>query len=93
MCIDDVVQCTYVTIPQVTHTAAVVLSKPAWTWGAATGSNEHGVCISVEAVQTKLLTDEATSKELLLGVDLVRWVLLLQLNDVNVILVTKVLLF
>uniref|UniRef100_T1IYU3 Secernin-2 n=1 Tax=Strigamia maritima TaxID=126957 RepID=T1IYU3_STRMM len=64
-------QCTYIEIPQVPHTHAVVLSKPAWMWGAEMGSNEHGVCIGNEAVWTKL-NGPADSDEKLLGMDLLR---------------------
>lgn len=64
-------QCTYVEIDQVASTNAVFLSKPAWMWGAEAGSNEHGVCIGVSAVKTKLLGDEDRT-EGLLGYDLLR---------------------
>lgn len=53
-------------------TNAVFLSKPAWMWGAEAGSNEHGVCIGVSAVKTKLLGDEDRT-EGLLGHDLLRY--------------------
>ncbi|XP_042216699.1 secernin-3-like isoform X2 [Homarus americanus] len=64
-------QCTYIEIDQVSHTHAVILSKPSWMWGAEMGSNEHGVCVGNEAVWTKLQSDE-DSIERLLGMDLVR---------------------
>lgn len=63
------VECTYIEIEQVTHTYAVVLSKPAWLWGAEMGSNEHGVCIGNEAVWGRESVDD---DEALLGMDLVR---------------------
>ncbi|XP_076033518.1 secernin-2 isoform X2 [Oratosquilla oratoria] len=66
------VQCTYISIDQVPHTYGVILSKPAWMWGAEMGSNECGVCIGNEAVWTKLNDDETDKKEKLLGMDLVR---------------------
>uniref|UniRef100_A0A8D0E9Z6 Secernin-2 n=1 Tax=Salvator merianae TaxID=96440 RepID=A0A8D0E9Z6_SALMN len=63
------VQCTYIEVDQVEKTHAVILSRPAWLWGAEMGANEHGVCIGNEGVWTKepVGTDEA-----LLGMDLVR---------------------
>lgn len=62
-------QCTYIQIPQVEKTYAVVLSKPAWLWGAEMGSNDQGVCIGNEAVWTRETVDPG---EALLGMDLVR---------------------
>ena len=32
-------QCTYIDIDQVEDTLAVILSKPAWMWGAEMGAN------------------------------------------------------
>ena len=49
----------------------MILSKPAWMWGAETGANEPGVCIGNEAVWTQL-ADETDLTERLLGMDLVR---------------------
>ncbi|XP_028846756.1 secernin-3 isoform X3 [Denticeps clupeoides] len=63
------VECTYIAIEQVPHTFAVVLSKPAWLWGAEMGANEHQVCIGNEAVWGK---ESADGEEALLGMDLVR---------------------
>eukprot|EP01102_Stenamoeba_stenopodia_P010753 TRINITY_DN3267_c0_g1_i2.p1 TRINITY_DN3267_c0_g1~~TRINITY_DN3267_c0_g1_i2.p1 ORF type:complete len:606 (-),score=110.96 TRINITY_DN3267_c0_g1_i2:14-1831(-) len=60
---------TYITIPQVRHTHAVLLCKPIWMWGAEMGCNEHGVAIGNEA----MWTIESPSKENgLLGMDLLR---------------------
>ncbi|KAF8788745.1 secernin-2-like [Argiope bruennichi] len=65
------VQCTYISIDQVEHTHAVILSKPAWMWGAEMGANDANVCIGNEAVWTKLCGDDDL-EERLLGMDLVR---------------------
>ncbi|XP_067115470.1 secernin-2 [Osmerus mordax] len=64
-----VVECTYVQIPQAGHTHAVVLSRPAWLWGAEMGANDQGVCIGNEAVWTR---EPVSPGEALLGMDLVR---------------------
>ena len=61
-------QCTYLQIPQVKQTFAVILSKPDWMWGAEMGANEHGVVIGNEAVWTT----EPQAETGLLGMDLVR---------------------
>ena len=62
-------QCTYIEIDQVPETYAVVLSRPAWLWGAEMGANEHGVCIGNEAVWGR---EKVCDEEALLGMDLVR---------------------
>ncbi|XP_076095178.1 secernin-2-like isoform X2 [Mytilus galloprovincialis] len=68
------VMCTYIEIDQVPKTNDVILSKPAWMWGAEMGANQHGVCIGNEAVWTKLNSDDDLT-ERLLGMDIVRLVL------------------
>uniref|UniRef100_A0A8C9EMJ7 Secernin-2 n=1 Tax=Pavo cristatus TaxID=9049 RepID=A0A8C9EMJ7_PAVCR len=65
----DKVQCTYIEIEQVERTHAVVLSRPAWLWGAEMGANEHGVCVGNEGVWTR---EPVGEDEALLGMDLVR---------------------
>ena len=64
----DLLQCTYLLIPQAPLTHAVFLSKPRWMWGAEMGANEHGVVIGNEAVWTT----EPYAETGLLGMDLVR---------------------
>ncbi|XP_068428444.1 secernin-3 [Clinocottus analis] len=65
----EMVECTYIEIEQAAHTYAVVLSRPAWLWGAEMGANEHQVCIGNEAVWGR---ESADGNEALLGMDLVR---------------------
>ena len=67
-----VLQCTYIEIDQVARTHAVILSKPAWMWGAEIGANEHNVAIGNEAVWTKL-GGPGDKEEKLLGMDLLRY--------------------
>jgi secernin len=62
------VECTYIQIPQVEKTFAVILSIPRWMWGAEMGANECGVVIGNEAVWTI----EPYETKGLLGMDLVR---------------------
>jgi dipeptidase len=60
---------TYLEIPQVEHTHAVLLCKPFWMWGAEMGANEHGVVIGNEAVFTRLPYDKQPG---MTGMDLLR---------------------
>jgi dipeptidase len=64
------VHCTYLEIPQVRETAAVLGSGPFWCWGLEHGVNEHGLVIGNESVFTH---EELELPERgLLGMDLVR---------------------
>ncbi|XP_074117408.1 secernin-2 isoform X1 [Sminthopsis crassicaudata] len=65
----SLLQCTYIEVDQVERTYSVILSRPAWLWGAEMGANEHGVCIGNEAVWTQ---EPVGQEEALLGMDLLR---------------------
>ena len=63
------VKCTYLEIPEVRETHAVLLSRPFWMWGAEMGANEKGVVIGNEAVFTKMPMSRRGG---LIGMDLLR---------------------
>lgn len=63
------VRTTYLEIPQTSHRHGVILSQPAWLWGAEMGVNDKGVAIGNEAVFTRLTQRDG---EALLGMDLLR---------------------
>jgi dipeptidase len=62
-------RCTYIDIPQVARTYAVLGSRPWWMWGFEHGVNECGVAIGNEAVWSRLPAGEEPG---LLGMDLLR---------------------
>jgi secernin len=66
----EMVKCTYIEIPQVSHTNGVLLSQPCWMWGAEMGVNEFGVAIGNEALFTKVAPRK--ENKYLLGMDLLR---------------------
>lgn len=63
------VRCTYIEIPQVKSTYAVLISRPFWMYGAEMGVNEKGVVIGNEAVFTKMPMKKEGG---LTGMDLLR---------------------
>lgn len=66
---DEKIKCTYIEIPQVKETYAVLLSRPFWMWGAEMGANERGVVIGNEAVWSRLPVQKESG---LIGMDLLR---------------------
>ncbi|MCD7990601.1 MAG: C69 family dipeptidase [Clostridia bacterium] len=65
----ELLPCTYISIPQASHTYKVLGSKPYWIWGFEHGMNEWGVAIGNEAVWSR---EEEERENGLLGMDLVR---------------------
>jgi secernin len=63
------VRCTYIDVPQVAHTFAVLGSRPWWMWGFEHGVNECGLAIGNEAVWSRL---PGSLEPGLLGMDLLR---------------------
>lgn len=65
---EQYLKCTHISIPQVSQTNAVILSKPFWIWGAEMGANEYSVVIGNESIATK----EPLKDKGLIGMDLLR---------------------
>lgn len=65
-------KCTYIEVDQVKKTHAVILSKPAWMWGAEMGANDQAVSVVMAPVWTKL-NGPSDLEERLLGQDLARY--------------------
>jgi dipeptidase len=63
------IDCTYLSIPQVKETRAVLLCRPFWMWGAEMGVNDAGVVIGNEAVFTRMPVRRSNS---LTGMDMLR---------------------
>ncbi|WP_395022348.1 C69 family dipeptidase [Dongia sp.] len=63
------VRCTYIEVPQVAHTHALLGSRPWWMWGFEHGVNEHGLAIGNEAVWSRV---PGSLEPGLLGMDLLR---------------------
>ncbi len=64
----DTVDCTWISIPQARETARILISRPAWMFGAEMGVNEYGVAIGNEALFTRKQPPESG----LTGMDLLR---------------------
>ncbi|XP_032527207.2 secernin-3 [Danaus plexippus] len=71
---DSKLKCTYITIDECTDPINnVILSKPAWMWGAEMGANDKNVVIGNEAVWTNNNEGDGDARQKrLLGMDLVR---------------------
>ncbi|KAM3968635.1 secernin-3-like [Aphomia sociella] len=71
---DHKLKCTYITIEESSNPVNdVILSKPAWMWGAEMGANDKNVVIGNEAVWTNNNEGDSDARQKrLLGMDLLR---------------------
>ncbi len=69
---EKTVRTTYIEVTQVADRYAMILSQPAWLWGAEMGVNEHGLVIGNEAIFTRVVDRVGSA---LLGMDILRLVL------------------
>ncbi|MBX2843260.1 MAG: C69 family dipeptidase [Flammeovirgaceae bacterium] len=67
---DEMLECTYIKIPQVKTTYEILLSKPFQMWGAEMGTNEFGLTIGTEAVFSKVKPSKENTG--LTGMDMLR---------------------
>ncbi len=65
---EETLSLTYQSFPQAQETAAVLLSRPWWIWGAEMGANEYGLVAGNTAVFTRL----RVPRRGLLGMDILR---------------------
>lgn len=65
----EMLSCTHLTIPQVSHTHAIIGSRPYWIWGFEMGMNDQGLMIGNEAQGSRC---EPETAEGLLGMDMLR---------------------
>ncbi|XP_041987411.1 secernin-2 [Aricia agestis] len=72
--LDSKLKCTYITIEESPDPInSVILSKPAWMWGAEMGANDKNVAIGNEAVWTNHNEGDGDARQKrLIGMDLVR---------------------
>ncbi len=66
---DEMLRCTHLTIPQVSHTHAIIGSRPYWIWGFEMGLNDQGLIIGNEAQGSRC---DPETVEGLLGMDMLR---------------------
>lgn len=68
----EMVKCSWIEIPQVPVTYAVIGGQPWWGYGFEMGMNEFGVCAGNEALGTKIPSPKTMLDSSLTGMDLLR---------------------